>query len=45
MQGWRNNQEDNEILQIPLLDDEKSALFAVLDGHGSDIVAHFCARY
>lgn len=44
MQGWRNNQEDSEILQIPL-DEENSALFAVFDGHGSDIVSNFCARY
>jgi len=42
MQGWRNNQEDSEILKIPL-DDENSALFAVFDGHGSDIVSNFCS--
>jgi len=44
MQGWRNNQEDSEILRIPL-DDPESALFAVFDGHGSDIVSNFCAHY
>jgi len=42
MQGWRNNQEDAEILQITL-DDPTASLFAVFDGHGSDVVSNFCA--
>lgn len=43
MQGWRNNQEDSEILKINL--DQKSSLFAVFDGHGSDLISNFCAEY
>jgi len=44
MQGWRNNQEDAEILKIPL-EDDNSCLFAVFDGHGSDLVSNFSAFY
>jgi len=42
MQGWRNNQEDAEIVQIPL-DESDACLFAVFDGHGSDLVSNFSA--
>lgn len=45
MQGWRNNQEDAEILSVPFDDDENSCLFAVFDGHGSDLVSNFSAAY
>lgn len=43
MQGWRSNQEDSEILKLSI--DNKSSLFAVFDGHGSDLVSNFCAEY
>lgn len=45
MQGWRVNQEDAEINIIPFDNDEQSALFAVFDGHGGDMISKFCAKY
>lgn len=44
MCGWRMNQEDAEIVKCPL-DSPESALYAVFDGHGGDIVAQFASHY
>jgi len=44
MCGWRMNQEDAEIVMCQF-DTPDSALFAVFDGHGGDIVSQFAMSY
>jgi serine/threonine protein phosphatase PrpC len=43
MQGWRMNMEDAHI-SLPDFT-EKTALFAIFDGHGGPEVAKFCSKY
>lgn len=43
MQGWRIKQEDAHNCISDL--DEKTALFAVYDGHGGSEVAEYCAKH
>ena len=44
MQGWRTEMEDAHIANIEL-DEQKSALFGVYDGHGGKEVAKFVSRH
>lgn len=43
MQGWRVSQEDSHNCIDDL--DEKTALFAVYDGHGGSEVAQYCSLH
>jgi len=41
MQGWRVTMEDAHILSLDFC--ENLSFFGVFDGHGSSIIAKFCA--
>jgi len=51
MQGWRSHMEDAHIAELDLdykegvRSEDLRAIFGVFDGHGSDAVSKFVAKY